>query len=87
MTEPSKKNIREEVKWLIFILLFIGSIAINYFTVVKRTELNSYRIEKIEQARKEAWSSYNKTCEQTIKNLKNITEDLILIKVKLGIEN
>lgn len=90
MTDIQNKptnTFREELKWIVFVLLFIGSIIFNYFTTVKQVGLNTYRIEQIETARKEAWAKYDSNCEKQIESLEKINKDIVKIKVKLGIDN
>ena len=77
---------KEEIKWLIFILLFVGSIIFNYFTTVKQVGLNTYRITAVETAREKAWEKYDINCKEQTEYLRTIKDDIIKIKTKLEIE-
>lgn len=78
--------IRNELKYLIFIILFVAGILINYLTVSNRVELNAYKITEIQKARAEAWNDYDINYDEQIKYLQDIREDVIKIKLKLNIE-
>lgn len=87
MSEEKKSVFKDEIKYIVFIALFISSVIFNYFTTVKQVDLNTYRIGKVETARIIAWDKYDINCEKQTQALEVITKDLIKIKVKLGIED
>lgn len=86
MSEEKKSVFKDEIKYIIFIVLFISSVIFNYFTTVKQVDLNTYRIGEVEMARKEAWAKYDVNCEKQIEVLNTINNDIIKIKIKLGID-
>lgn len=77
---------REEVKWVVFIILLVVSGAFNYFTAIKRVDMTVYRVTKIEQARADAWEDYEEEHSDQTKLLQAIRDDIIKIKVKFDIE-
>lgn len=79
--------IRGEVKYIILIIVFVTGIIFNYLTVSSRVDANSYRLTKIENARAEAWNKYYNSCEKQLVCSQQMKEDIIKIKVRLGIEN
>ena len=89
-TNNDKKPIqifRSEIKWTIFIVLFVASVLFNYFTTMKQIILNTYRIEQVEMAREKAWAKYDINCEKQTKCLEDLRIDINKIKIKLGIED
>ena len=87
MSEEKRYTFKDDIKYLVFIIMFIGSIAFNYFTTVKQVGLNTYRIQQIETLRKEAWAKYDVNCEKQTQALERINKDIVKIKIKLGIED
>ena len=77
---------RNEIRWLVFICLFIASILCNYFAVTTKVKSNAYRIGQIETARATAWDNYNSESKEQIIYLRVIRDDIIKIKTKLEIE-
>lgn len=81
------QTVRSEIKYLIFIILFVAGIIFNYLAISNKVEANTYRITVIEDARAEAWTKYYNSCEKQFECSQEMREDIIKIKVKLGIEN
>ena len=86
--------IRNELKYLIFITLFVAGIIFNYTTISDRikvvdnkSDINAYQIGEIKTAREKAWARYDSNCERQMEQLEKINRDLLKIKVKLGIED
>lgn len=77
---------RNEIQWIVFIVLFITSILFNYFTIIKQVDMTSYRVTKIETARAMVWEDYEEDCNEQTKLLRSIQNDIIKIKTKLDIE-
>ena len=88
-TNNGKKSslvFREEVKWVVLIVLFVVSGLFNYFTTAKQVSMNDYKIGQIEIARADVWKEYAEAYSEQVKLLRVIRDDIIKIKVKLDIK-
>lgn len=83
--EKTRKTLITEIKWISIIIAFVASVLFNYFTVIKCVQLNTYRIEKIEEDRVERWTKYEACNTQQRELLEIISRDIEVIKTKLEI--
>lgn len=81
------QQIRGEIKYIIFIMIFVAGIIFNYLTISNTVSANTYRITQIEQASAEMQTILTKRIECLSKMLVEMQIDVAKIKVKLGIEN